>query len=526
MIVVQRDLADFAAWLVRAWPRIGTTVIAVVGALIAGAISASGNLILVVIFLGLIVGALTAPSKTALFWFVVLGGLIVVGVAQLYLPGSKHLRYLVPLATFVLLAHGVMERLGRPEDEKKTPVPPVLWWGAAFILVAFASTAANWPGVGVVVIGAKGYFQMWTLLFALVIVRWSPRLLESLPRAVLFVAFVQIPFVLHQYLVLVPRRTGLGGGIVPADVIAGTFGATETGGGANAVLAAFLFVVVGCLLGLWKRGVLSTFKLAVMGPVLLSPLFVNQTKISALYLPLVFFVVFYDDIVRRPARFLALGAVAGGALVAMVAAIVVLQPSKDVSTWQDLIAWVIERQTADIEERSGVGSSELSRLTAITFWAEEHANANPGHILIGHGIGASRARGAGLDLGDTLADKKYGGMEIGYTAVSALLWDTGVLGLLVVLGMFYSAFRMCGTLTARFSDRPDLVGIFEGLRGGIAVLVLSLAHRDFFAFHLPYQTLVLMLFGYVAIWYMHSQALPTPPMTAAGSVRGGGVAHG
>lgn len=519
MIAAPWRRADFTAFLGRILPGIGQYAAAVVGAIIAGWLSAKGNPILVVIFVGMIVGALTAPSKTALFWFVVLGGLIVVGIAQLYLPGSKYLRYLVPLATLALLVHGVMERLGAPEHAKGPPIPPLLWWAVGFMGVALASTAANWPGVGVAVLGVKGYFQMWGLLFALVIVRWTPKLLESLPRAVLFVAFVQLPFALHQYLILVPRRAGLGGGVVAADVIAGTFGATETGGGANAVLAAFLFVVLGCMLGLWKKGVLSSTKLVLMAPVLLSPLFVNQTKISALYLPLLVLIIFYDDIVRRPGRFLAIGAVGGAALVGMVAAIVVLQPNKDVQSWQDLIAWVIERQTADIEERSGVGSSELSRFTALTFWAEEHAHSNLGQTLIGHGLGASRARDAGLDLGDTLADKEYGGIEIGYTALSALLWDTGVIGLLMVLGMFYSAFRMCSRLAEHFAERPDLAGIFEGLRGGIAVLALSLAHRDFFAFHLPYQTLVLLVFGYVSLWYMQSHEAVAPVKTLGGPSR-------
>lgn len=519
MITAPWNRSDVTAFLSRVLPGAGPYAAAVIGAFITGWLSASGNPILVVLFVGLILGALTAPSKSALFWFVVIGGLVVVGVAQLYLPGSKYLRYLVPLATLALLVHGVMERLGAPPHANAPPIPPLLWWATGFLGVALASTAANWPGVGVAILGVKGYFQMWGLLFALVFVRWTPRLLESLPRATLFVAFVQLPFALHQYFVLVPRRLGLGDGVVAADVIAGTFGATETGGGANAVLAAFLFVVLGCLLGLWKKGVLSTAKLVLMAPVLLSPLFVNQTKISAVYLPLLFLVIFYDDILRRPGRFLVIAAAAGAALVAMVAALVVLQPHKDVQSWQDLIAWVIERQTADIAERSGPGSSELSRVTALTFWAEEHAHANVGHVLIGHGLGASRARDAGLDLGDTLADKEYGGLEIGYTALSALLWDTGVIGLIMILGMFYSAFRMCGRLAEHYSGRPELAGIFDGLRGGIVVLALSLAHRDFFAFHLPYQTLILLVFGYVSIWYMHSRDYPVSETTLGGESR-------
>jgi hypothetical protein len=474
------------------------------GALIVGFLSSYSDPIKVAIFLGLVLALAALPSRGALVWFIIIGGLIVVGVAQLYLPGSKYLRYVVPLAAFALLAHGFLEKIVDPRKAEGLSMPSVGWWAVAFLLCALASTAANSPGVGVTIIGLKGYFQVWAFFFALLLIQWSPRFVQSLPRAVLLVAFAQLPFVAHEYFVLVPRRMGLGGGVVPQDVIAGTFGATETGGGANAVLAAFLFIVIGCLMGLWKRGALSTGKLALLVPILLSPVFVNETKISAIYLPLVFVVVFFDDIVRRPGRFILLGGVAFVGLAGLVLALVLFQPNKKVETWQDLISYTIERQSASIQERSGTGQSELSRFTALTFWAKEHANANVGHILIGHGLGASRVREAGLDLGDTLADTRYGGLEIGYTSVSALLWDTGVVGLALTLGMFYSAFRAAGRLAKIYASEPHRAGIFEGLRGGIAVLVLSLAHRDFWAFHLPYQILVLLVFGYIAVCSMQA----------------------
>ena len=90
---------------------------------------------------------------------------------------------------------------------------------------------------------------------------------------------LQLPFVAHEYLVLVPKRVGLGGGIVPVDIVAGTFGAILEAGGANAVLAAYQVIVVACLLALWKNGALSGFKAAVLSLMLLSPMVVNQAKI-------------------------------------------------------------------------------------------------------------------------------------------------------------------------------------------------------------------------------------------------------
>jgi len=41
--------------------------------------------------------------------------------------------------------------------------------------------------------------------------------------------------------------------------------------------------------------------------------------------------------------------------------------------------------------------------------------------------------------------------------------------------------------------------LFDGLRAGICVLTLSLAHKDFFVFNIPYQTLVLLILGYLVV---------------------------
>ena len=472
-------------------------VVALLG-LLGGALSATGKPQLIAIFFGLVVVALIVTSRSALFWFVVISALVVTGVCQLYLPLLKYVRYIVPLASVPLLLHGVMDYFTSWTRARHDPTPAIVSWALAFALACVVSALVNLSDPAVVLVGMKGYFQMWGLFLSVVFLTWNDRFTGNLARGILLIALLQVPFAVHEYLFLVPKRVGLGAGIVPVDIVAGTFGATLDGGGANAVLAGFQVIVVGCLLALWKNGALSGFKAAAASLLLLSPMLVNEAKITALYLPLVFIVIFRRDIAGRPVKFLVGGLGMLGVLAVLMSALVLGSNSAKVKSWSDLVDYVVATQTADTDARQGQ-YSELSRLSALSFWVKEHVRADPINTLVGHGVGASRENAGGLDLANTLAEKRYPGLRIGYTALSALLWDTGVIGLITVLGMFASAFLTAGRLARHYRGTDKFrTGLFEGLQAGMAVLALSLAHKDFFIIHLPFQAVTYLTIGFIA----------------------------
>jgi hypothetical protein len=185
-----------------------------------------------------------------------------------------------------------------------------------------------------------------------------------------------------------------------------------------------------------------------------------------------------------------------GVLAALLTALTLTNPTGKVHNWTELVEYVVARQTASTDERQAQ-YSQLSRITSLTFWAKQHVSANPAHTLLGHGLGASREPEGGLDLAKTLAQERYPGLGIGYTALSALLWDVGVVGVITVLGMFGSAFFMAGRLARHYRRRHDPLRTawFEGLQAAMAVLTLSLAHKDFFVVNLPFQALAYLLVG-------------------------------
>jgi hypothetical protein len=469
----------------------------IVGALLisvlCGAFAATADFVWVLAVLCVLAAAVLVSSREATFWFVVITGLVMVGLVQLYLPGARYLKYVPPLAAAGLLLHVAARLLAGPLPRLPSTVP----WFLAFLGISAVSMAANWNGVGMAVVGLKSYYPMWPLFLALAVLSWRPALLDAVPRVALGLAVLQLPFVAHQYFVLVPARQAVPG-LEAVDVVAGTFGGEVFGGAANAVLTLFLITVIACLLGLWRQGVVGTPAMLIGVAVLLAPVFVNSSRIALFYLPLMFCVVLSSDIARRPLRALVALMAAVGLVVAMLTTYTALSQQPGTHSWQDLVTATYHNQLATERQRAD-NYSGLSRWTVLTYWAEHQRITSPVEILIGYGPGASRVQDDGIELAETLAQRRHGGRQIGYTALAALLWEVGVIGLLTVLAMFYAAFRQAGR-QARFYAvlDPKRAGIAHGLRAAVLILAISIAHKDFLAFHVPYQTLVVCVLGYLA----------------------------
>lgn len=474
---------------------------AVIAALSAGVVSGSSRPGLIALAFGGIAALALASSRKALLWAIVLGGIVITGLTQLYLPEVRTVKFLVPLLSLLLLLYALTDLIVGRDDVLPRKVPSIIVWMGVFMLIAAIATLVNW-NPGVALLGFKGYFTLWTLVFALLLSRWGIAELDGLLKLMVFIALLQIPFVVHQYLVLVPLREGFGPGIIPVDILVGTFGGNVFGGGANAVLALFAFLVFSCLLGLWRRGAMPGGIALPLGLLVIAPVFFNEAKVAVFYLPVAILVVFWSDLTRRPLRFIAAGGLATLLFALLMTAMTAFHPGGNLRGWSDLIDITWQQQIADIDELRGQ-HSELTRWTALTFWAQENAHAHPLHLAVGHGIGASRiAEDEEWSVTRTLAEERYHeGLRIGYTAVSSILWDTGVLGLAAVLGLLISAWRTAGRLAEEHAAVADdfHAGIFDGLKAGVAIVAISLVHKEFFVLHLPYQTLVLLLLGYLAL---------------------------
>ena len=176
--------------------------------LFAGVLGASGRPELTAIFLGLLLALMIVSSRVAVLWFVIIGGLVVTGVAQLYLPGSRYVRYVVPLVSLALLLHWIIDTLSTPSTparDKDEALPSPIAWATAFAVTGIASVLINLSSLDVTLVGTKNYFQMWGLLLGMAFVRWNNSLAKGLLWGLVLIALLQLPFAAHQYLFLVPE---------------------------------------------------------------------------------------------------------------------------------------------------------------------------------------------------------------------------------------------------------------------------------------------------------------------------------
>ncbi len=466
-------------------------------AVFIGLVSSTSNLFMIGIIGGALIAVFVAFFPKLLLWSSIVGGIVIAGTVRLYYPPLQFVSWLVAGASFLLLLYVASEWFRKQAAyTKHTNTPGIVHLGLLFILLVAFTTLVNKGALGTTISGLKGYFQIWPLLFVMALVKWDEKTMRAFPKAMFWIALLQIPLVLHQYLFLVPQRTGLGNGIVPVDIVSGSFGGEKTGGGSNATLALFMIMIWAGALSQWKLKVISNWQMFLISPLLLFPLFLNESKISVLFLAIIFLGLYREDLIRRPHVFI-VGVISTTLMVfALLASYVAVHANQKNITMETYVQETVDQNFGDLRSR---WSSYLNRYSVYGFWADRHGLEDPVHTLIGHGLAQSKDAAGAIPI-KSLATTRYPGMGIGITAVPALLWDVGLIGTGIILAMFWWAWRAAGNVAKHYQSDKGMFAVFRALQAIIPVFVLSLAHKNFFVFDLPYQTLVFGTLGYIAYW--------------------------
>ena len=303
---------------------------------------------------------------------------------------------------------------------------------------------------------------------------------------------------LHQYFYLVPIRQGLVDeveALIPIDIVSGTFGGKLNSGAANAALSVFCFVVFSGIVSLWANKLLGLFKAIVLSTLVMFPVFINSTKISSLYFLIVLFVIFRKELVQNPLSFMAKFMVVISLIGLMALSIIKLTPANEkVGSIKELIEFTYSYNVASENTRDTM----LSRVGSLKLWLSPVRPHSIKELVIGYGPAASRLV---RDRTDPRVVRALGQQALaGNTAAAAILWEGGIVGFILVVGLFASAFHATSKLIKKLQHNRYQASIFQGLQAGIVICFFSLFHKNFFVFHIGFQAMLMLIFGYIVYW--------------------------
>lgn len=452
----------------------------------------------VVGLLALIAGGAILASPRLAVWVTLVGALCFSGLIELYLPALQQIRWLFSVLSIALVLVAVLRYLTEPHQPGRSDpgVVRITVLALCFVASVLAASIAAGMSAKEVLVGLKNYFQMWGILTALALFRYEPGQVSRFIRLLAMLALVQMPFVLHQFLVLVPQRSTQAAAehfVVAVDIVAGTFGGSMAGGGRSTDLAILASIAIVYFFARWKFGQSGLGRTLLLSVIAFSPMLFNEAKLTLVLLPLGLMMLFPHAVLQRPFAALLGVAMTVGVLATIVAVYSVL-PGADGQRSKSLESFVEESLAYNIGNK-GYGSAVLNRTTVYPFWWQEHARRDDWMgAFFGHGPGSTNQ--VSSTVTETLATKRYLGYAIGLTGLSTLLWETGLVGAVIFVSLIAYATLHAQRLRRRASSQrwqPEL----QTVQIGLVMLGVSLLHCNYLAFDLGYQGMFVLLLGYL-----------------------------
>ena len=330
-----------------------------------------------------------------------------------------------------------------------------------FIILSLCATVLQ-SGIVTAIVGFKNELALSLVMFCMLLGMFRESQLHRLTQLFYWLFYVQFPLAIYQVLVVVPKRVALRGEDEKWDSVVGTFGGDPMGGGNTAAMGMFCLLIMLLKVSEFKHGICSfksmathivlAFFLCVVGEVkfviLLSPFLLALLWIMPAYV---------SGISKVTLRSLMI--IAAGMVVLIFAAITILasnyssafggDPTKSaLSVFIDSLGYIFD--TNYIME-----SGELGRFTTIFFWLQHNELFGPGGMLFGYGLNATNS-GSSVSPGFL---HQYYNLYLDSTSLSMLLWEVGIVGTLLFVGLFIyilKAVRPQPLLSVEQLDKPDV----------------------------------------------------------------------
>jgi hypothetical protein len=457
-------------------------------AVLFGLLAVTANPVMIGLGTGLVLGAAFLIMPELTIWVILIIGLLL-GVITGD-PQFSKFTWVISLLSMLLLIPSLINIA----FSKQRRAPCFMLIALLFLFYAVGSSLIQWHSVTEFVAGYKRYFQSFGLMMALTMSVFTSQSYVRWRKFLIMVALLQFPFALYELLVLVPQRGGLSVSSETTDVVAGTFGANVEGGSPNSVMVIYLFIALSFLFTRWQAGLINSKIFYPMVFICLLPLGMGETKIVVVMLPLVGLVLLKEDLISAPLRYLP--AIILLTLLTMLLGYLYVAILMH-SSLDEVVSSTLRYNVGDQGYSGKEGA--LNRWTSITFWAQQQSWHDPLGCLIGNGLGSS------YTSLDTLAGHlglKYSHYGINLTAASTLLWDTGLIGFIMFLSIFITAWSSAGRLRRLVSD-PAVKADALAIQASISLFLLDVLYLDSIVNLISMELIYALVLGYLGYLMNH-----------------------
>lgn len=458
----------------------------------ASAVVIYGGAKFTVMFAGALVGffLLFLPPQWLLCMLIVYAFLILGPLNSLLGIDTHWIPYFLAIG---ILFQVILYQISNKKEINKTQqnIPTYLWSFMAFSLIAIFSTTSNWPNTYLLINSLRSYFVLWSIYFVFVSYsEFTPHFFRNLWIFFVAAGFLQFPIVVYQRLFVASSRSDS----AFWDSVIGTYPGTNISGDSGG-MAFFLISIAAIAASLWRFGKLKGKHALLIILFLISPLLFAEVKISYFLIPIMAALIFRAQIKKNPFKYILV------MFIAFTLIFGVFLSGKYFNYGESGLgkSFDIEREYAAIfafslDKDAYDGSSNMGRMTLINFWWEKN-NTEPFRLTLGHGLGSSGFSNTYNKSGSE--GWKYRPLHISHTAAAALLWETGILGLLAYICIhIFSAIR-----AAKLSKNVAIPAFHRAMLFAISVIIISKI------IYIPYQNnssttqvFFFLLLGMVGFW--------------------------
>lgn len=463
--------------------------------LFVGIGAGAGQLLLIAPFVLLLptIYLLVRPDLCLIFFAVL--SLLVAGSLK-YFFGLGQFQWALSALGLVLLAYSIIYLLFNRSAEyvPNDGLVPfwILWW-----VVLFFSSAANGLSGLDYLVGIRAYLPVFGVFAYVAYCRASERLLKIIFLFLLIISSLQWVFCLYQKLYVMPIRIARNYPGSAWDSIVGSFGGDKFGGGESGSLGIYLSIIFVIAVALRKYSKISLLPFITVLITGLVAMALTESKVIALMIPLGCFIVYRDYVLMRPVKFLGGAIITACLMFGLLVAYYYMYWQSDSN--MGLFDALYKRLFYSFDPTFQATTTNLGRIGSIIFWWDTHSLPdNPLTFLFGHGL-ASAVNFSAI-IGQGAAAHQYGVM-LDVTGVTKLLWESGIVGLILFLLVFVFGFFRARQL----KNNPFIPcwhqAALVGTEAAMVLMPLSIFYEVTVVASLPMQFLAMFLLGYVAYWW-------------------------